>query len=135
MPAISEVRRRNKRIVVVICLVVAGLHFVTGPGYSGPFPVFVNGYMIDILLPFSMFLLLGITGIDFLSSKLLRSVAVFGVGAIAETLQYVGIGIFGHTFDPWDYVMFIFGIGSAILFESTVLSVATSGSGPAAKKF
>jgi hypothetical protein len=135
MPATSEVRRGNRRIVVAICLVVAGLHFVTGPGYSGPFPVFVNGYMIDILLPFAMFLLLGIAGIDFLSAKLLRSAAVFGVGAIAETLQYFGIGIFGRTFDPWDYVMFLAGIGGAILFESTVLSVATSGNGPAAKRF
>ena len=56
-------RRRNKRIVVAICVVVGGLHFVNGPGYAGPFKPFVNGYMIDILLRFAMFRLLGISDI------------------------------------------------------------------------
>ena len=122
MPNEGTDRRRDKRIVVAICVVVAGLHFVTGPGYAGPFKLFVNGYMIDILLPFAMFLLLGIAGIEFLRGRLLRAVAVFGVGAGAETLQYFGIGIFGQTFDPLDYVMFLVGIVGGVVFEAWVLS-------------
>jgi hypothetical protein len=40
-----------KRIVItLIALFVAGLHFITGENYRGQFPVFVNGYMIGILL-------------------------------------------------------------------------------------
>ena len=76
MPVDGAARRRNKRIVVAICLVVGGLHFVTGPGYAGPFKAFVNGYMIDILLPFAMFLLLGIADIRLLRSRLLRFIAI-----------------------------------------------------------
>ena len=45
-------------LVVSINLLVAALHFLTGPGYTGPFPVFVNGYLIDILLPFALYFLL-----------------------------------------------------------------------------
>ena len=122
MPVDGAARRRNKRIVVAICLVVGGLHFVTGPGYAGPFKAFVNGYMIDILLPFAMFLLLGIADIRLLRSRLLRFIAVFGAGACFETLQYFGVGIFGQTFDPLDYLMFILGLLCGVVFESTVLA-------------
>ena len=52
----------NRKVVVVVIAVAVGLlHFVTGPNYRGPFPVFVNGYMIDVLLPFAMVLVLGIS--------------------------------------------------------------------------
>ena len=122
VPTEGRDRRRNKRIVVGICLAVGGLHFVTGPGYAGPFKVFVNGYLIDILLPFAMFLLLGVQNLRYLHGKWVRSLLVFGVGAAAETSQYFGLEIFGRTFDPLDYVMFAIGIGSAALFEQAVLS-------------
>ncbi len=42
---------RVKTLVVAVALAVGLLHFVTGPNYHGPFRVFVNGYLIDILLP------------------------------------------------------------------------------------
>ena len=112
----------RKAIVVLIALVVGLLHFVTGPEYSGPFPSFVNGYLIDILLPFAMYLLLGVAGLPFLRSGLARGALVFAIGAVAETLQYFGVPVFGQTFDLLDYLMFGFGIGLAVLFERLVLS-------------
>jgi hypothetical protein len=69
-----------------------------------------------------MYLLLGVSGLPILGSELARGVAVFAVGAIAETLQYFGVPIFGQTFDPLDYLMFGVGIGLAALFERLVLS-------------
>lgn len=44
----------RKWITVVISLMVGALQFVTGEDYQGPFPLFVNGYMIDILLPMTL---------------------------------------------------------------------------------
>ena len=52
----------------------------------------------------------------------MRFVLVFGVGAVAETLQYFGVEVFGRTFDPIDYVMFAVGIVCAVIFERAVLS-------------
>ena len=115
-------RHRNKLIVVAICAVVGGLHLVTGSGYGGPFRAFVNGYLIDILLPFAMYLLLGVQNLDRFHGRLLRFLLVFGVGAAAETAQYFGFEILGHTFDPLDYVMFIAVLAAAALFEWAVLS-------------
>lgn len=117
-----SVSHRNKLIVIAICVVVGGLHFVTGPGYTGPLSEFVNGYMIDVLLPFAMYLLLGVQNLERFHGRLVRFVLVFGVGAAAETLQYFGLAIFGRTFDPLDYVMFVIGIVGAMLFERAVLS-------------
>ena len=112
----------NRKIIVVFIAVVVGLlHFVKGPNYNGPFPVFVNGYMIDILLPFAMYLVLGVAKQSILRSGIARGVFVFSIGAITETLQYFDVPIFGRTFDLLDYLMFGFGIGLAVFFEKFVL--------------
>ena len=113
---------KRKVVVVLIAVVVGLLHFLTGPGYRGPVPGFVNGYMIDILLPFAMVLVLGIADQSVLRSGVARGGFVFAIGAITETLQYFGIPIFGRTFDLLDYVMFGIGIGLALVFEKVVLS-------------
>ena len=112
----------RKAIVVTIALVVGLLHFPTGPGYGGPLPVFVNSYLIDVLLPFAMFLVLGVGDHPFLRSRVGRGIAVFAVGAVTETLQYFDVPIFGRTFDWVDYVMFGMGIGLAVIFEEFVLA-------------
>ena len=118
----AKVRLRQKQIVTGICIVVGGLHFVTGSNYNGPLTTFVNGYLIDILLPFAMYLLLGVQNVRQFHGKMMRFFLVFGVGAVSETLQYFGVEIFGRTFDPLDYLMFVVGIIGAGLFERAVLS-------------
>jgi hypothetical protein len=124
----NKVSHRDRRIVVTICLAVAALHFVIGPQYAGPLQEFVSGYLIDILLPFAMFLLLGIQNLDRLHGKFTRLILVFGVGAAAETMQYFGMDILGHTFDPLDYAMYLAGIVLAVIFERLVLSRSPRGS-------
>jgi hypothetical protein len=122
----------RKVIVVFIAVVVGLLHFLTGPNYRGPFPAFVNGYLIDILLPCAMYLVLGVAKQKILRSGLARGVLVFAIGAVTETLQYFGVPIFGRTFDPLDYFMFGVGIGLAAVFERMVLSRIPVGIPPAA---
>jgi len=121
-PTTNQSPTNRKIIVVFIAVAVGLLHFLTGPGYRGPAPVFVNGYMIDILLPFAMVLVLGVADQSLLRSRLARGGFVFAIGAIAETLQYFGVPIFGRTFDPLDYLMFGIGIGLAVVFERVVWS-------------
>ena len=82
---------RRKRIAVVlgICMPVVVLHFVTGTGYHGPARWFVNGYLIDMLLPFYLYFLAGLAleGKRRLHSWPVRAAAVLAIGACIETLQ------------------------------------------------
>jgi pimeloyl-ACP methyl ester carboxylesterase len=60
MPSLNPPR---KPVAVAICLAVGALHLFAGPHYRGPLRAFVAGYLIDLVLPFSLVLLLGV-GLD-----------------------------------------------------------------------
>jgi hypothetical protein len=104
-------RSLGKRVVVVVISVAVGLlHFVTGTSYRGPFPAFVNGYLIDILLPMSLYFLLSLTEHSLFRSWVVKALSVFGVGVAVETAQFFGAPLLGRTFDPLDYVMYAAGV-------------------------
>jgi len=116
MPSLNLPR---KPVVVTICLAVGALHLFTGPRYRGPLRPFVTGYLIDLVLPFSLVLLLGV-GLDrspTLRLPALRATAVFLFGATVEFLQYLGVPLFGRTFDPLDLLMYATGAVAALAFE------------------
>ena len=116
MPSLNLPR---KPVVVAICLAVGALHLVTGPGYHGPLRPFVTGYLIDLVLPFSLVLLLGV-GLEHspaLRHPMVRATAVFLLGAAVEFLQYLGVPLFGRTFDPVDLIMYAAGAIAALAFE------------------
>ena len=111
----------RKQIVVGIALGVGLLHFVVGPGYAGPWRGFVRGYLIDILLPFALYLLLSLPAIRCLRHPGARAAVVLGVGVAVETLQFHGVPIFGRTFDPLDLLMYGLGVLAGVVFERAVL--------------
>lgn len=122
----------NQRIVVVAIAIAVGLlHFPLGRGYQGLWPGFVSGYLIDILLPFAMFLVFGISKLGWLRPKWARAGVIFAVGAASETMQYFDIPIFGRTFDPMDFVAYAFGLGLGAAFETLVVArLATANPDP-----
>lgn len=100
----------KRQIITGMALAVGALHFLTGENYQGPFPIFVNGYLIDILLPMILFLLLSLFENRFIRSILFRAFAVFAFGCIVEASQYFGYPIFGSTFDPIDILAYAAGV-------------------------
>ena len=121
----QELRRgRLRKILVVFGIVipVALLHFVTGPGYTGPFPVFVNGYLIDILLPLTAYFLLVFIEpqIPLLRRWYVKSALVFAIGAGIEMAQFFGLPLLGRTFDPLDFAMYGAGVLLAAVFDTVV---------------
>ena len=120
----------RKPVVVVICVAVAALHLVTGPHYAGPLRAFVTGYLIDLALPFSLVLLLGVglAPVPVLRQPLTRAGIVFCIGAVVEGSQYIGIPLFGRTFDPIDLLMYAAGATAALGFERLAFSPSTQGS-------
>lgn len=117
----------RKPVVAAICVVVAALHLVTGPDYRGPFRAFVTGWLIDLALPFALVLLLGVGAESWpmWRGAARRATAVFLVGAGVEVLQYLGVPLFGHTFDPVDVLMYALGVLAAVAFERVVFAPET----------
>ena len=115
--------QRNIRITILIVCVnlsIALLHFVTGRHYAGPFPGFVNGYLLDILVPFGLYFLLCASekNLKFLKPWYVKGTLVFLVGSCVEMSQFFGVPIFGETFDPMDFVMYALGGILAAIFDT-----------------
>jgi hypothetical protein len=119
---VGSTSRDRRKTVVVVCLVVpiALLHFFTGSAYRGPWPEFVNGYLLDILVPFAFYFLLVLPETPLLRLWPVKASLVFGAGACVEIAQYFGAPILGQTFDPLDFVMYGLGVVLAALLDTVV---------------
>ncbi len=111
-----KVKNCKRAFVITLAIIIAILHFVIGPNYEGPFKSFLRGYLIDIILPFFLYFLFTLN-INQTWQKIAVGAGVFVFGTIIEYLQYRGVGVFGSTFDPYDFAAYFVGIGSAILFD------------------
>lgn len=107
----------KRGVIVAIALIVAALHFLTGKQYQGPAPAFVNGYLIDIVLPLMLFLLLSLVPNKLIRSPIFRACAVFVFGCCVEASQYFGRPIFGSTFDPFDFLAYAGGVALGALLD------------------
>lgn len=108
---------KKKALIVGIALSVSLLHFITGPQYAGPFPEFVNSYLIDILLPYTLYMLLTLFGTALFADWAIKAIIIFSLGLIVELSQYVEIPLLGSVFDPWDIVMYALGVGLAVFCD------------------
>lgn len=109
-------------LIVLIMIPIALLHFVTGSSYKGPWPLFVNGYLIDILLPFGFYFLLCLFDNALLKPWYVKGIIVFGAATAVEITQFFGIPLFGSTFDPLDVVAYGFGVLLAIIFDTQIFA-------------
>lgn len=112
--------RARRKTLVVVCIVVpiALLHFFTGSAYNGPWPELVNGYLLDILVPFAFYLLLVLPETSLLRPWSVKALAVFGAGASVEIAQYFGAPILGRTFDLLDFAAYGLGVAAAVLLDT-----------------
>ena len=117
MEILGNMQLPRKWLTTVIALAVGALHFVTGENYQGPFPIFVNGYLIDILLPMVLVLLMGLIENRLIRSAPFRAFAVFGFGCFVEASQYFGHPFFGSTFDLLDILAYAGGVTLGLLLD------------------
>lgn len=114
---------RAKIVVVIFALLVGAVHFIIGPNYQGPFKPFLGGYLIDIILPASLFLLFHL----FLQGQLPRKVSRFAsvimvlfIGFTVEILQFFDIHLLGETYDPLDFLMYILGVTLGFFMDKAI---------------
>jgi hypothetical protein len=123
-PRSEAVKRQSKKSIVTVCIMVpiALLHFVTGKSYTGPYPEFVNGYLIDILLPFGLYFLLSPQDAvkPVLRRWWVKALPVLAIAYAVETAQLFGAPILGRTFDPLDYLAYTLGVILAVTADKMV---------------
>ena len=73
---------------------------------------------MDILVPFAFYLLLTLQETALVQPWPVKALLVFGAAASVEIAQYVGVPIFGRTFDPLDIVMYGLGVALAVLLDT-----------------
>lgn len=116
--------QKSKYLIVGISLFIALLHFLVGPNYQGIFRDFVRGYLIDILLPFNLYLLLQISlrkNISVYKSRIVGAAFTFSFGTLVELLQSKNIHFLGETYDPVDIFMYGIGIGVGVILDLTII--------------
>jgi hypothetical protein len=116
--------KKSTYIIVSISIFVGLLHFVIGPDYQGIFKHFIRGYLIDILLPMNLYLLIQISlrkNISVNKTRIIGAIIPVAFGTIVEILQLYEIEFLGRTFDPWDLLMYVIGVGLGIVIDLTII--------------
>lgn len=116
--------KKSTYLIVSISIFVGLLHFVIGPDYQGIFKPFIRGYLIDILLPMNLYLLLQISvrkSISVNKARIIGAIFTVAFGTIVEILQLYDIEFLGRTYDPWDLIMYIIGVGLGIIIDLTII--------------
>ena len=116
--------KKSTYIIVLISIFVALLHFVIGPDYQGIFKHFIRGYLIVILLPMNLYLLIQISlrkNISVNKARIIGAIITFAFGTIVEILQLYEIEFLGRTYDPWDILMYLTGIGLGLVIDLTII--------------
>jgi hypothetical protein len=113
-------------IIVIFGLLVGILHFLTGSHYQGSIRLFMNGYLIDILLPALLFLLFIQTlqkQFSWKARRIFSLLSVLLIGFTVEILQFFDIHFLGETYDPLDFLMYILGVGLGLLIDRMILKL------------
>jgi len=111
-------------VVVGVMLAIAVIHvFSPGALLRGRLRVLYYSYFMDIVLPFGLYLLLGLSAaqVRFLRGWRVKALLVIGVTSCAEVLQGLGVPLFGRTFDPRDFAMFAGGVLLAVVADRFLL--------------
>ena len=116
-------QKRRYILGLSMIAVIALMHiFRVGSNLEGKWLSLYYSYASDFLLPFGFYFLLCISElkINFLRNWYVKAGLLLCITILAECLQYFGFYALGETFDPVDIVMYIAGVGAAVILERFV---------------
>ena len=117
--------KKSTYLIVAISLFIGLLHFLTGPGYQGMFKHFVQGYLIDLLLPLNVYLLLQLSlrkKLTVYTSRIVGALFTFSFGVFVELLQLNKFALLGNTYDPLDILMYAIGVSLGLIVDLTIIN-------------
>jgi hypothetical protein len=117
----NRLTQRNRIIVgFSIITIIALIHiFRVGNYLNGDLYLLYYSYVSDLIIPFGVYFLLCISEltIKILQKWYVKAAFIIGITSLAEILQLLGIYALGITFDPIDILMYVLGVGFAVIFD------------------
>ncbi len=119
-----EIKTKKIRLVVFMQLVIASFFVVGARWASLPVYLFFQSYFADIIIPFSFYFLLTMSGDEtkYLNAWWKRALAILALTFASETLQYFGIYALARVFDPVDYLMYVIGVLLAAFVDRKIFT-------------
>ncbi len=101
-------------------LIIALQHiFRVGTYFEGDFYLYYYSYASDPIMPFGFYFLLFMNELEIkiLRKWYIKAAIIIGATTFAEILQFFGVYALGKTFDPIDILMYVLGVGAAVIFD------------------
>jgi hypothetical protein len=121
----NRLTKRNRKIVGLgITAIIVLIHaFRVGIYLSGDLYLFYYSYVSDLIIPFGVYFLLCITElkIKIFQKWYAKAAFIILITTIEEILQLLGINALGITFDPIDILMYVSGVGIAVIIDRFLL--------------
>ena len=124
---LSDDFRHTQRVRITVGLsiitIIALIHvFRIGSYLNGKLYLLYYSYVSDLILPFGFYFLLCINElyITILRKWYVKAAILVGLTTFLETLQFFGIYALGITFDPFDILAYITGVGVAVVSDRLV---------------
>lgn len=117
----DRLTRRNRTIAgLSIVTIIALIHIIGVGNYlNGKLYSLYYSYVSDLIMPFGIYFLLCISelSIKIFQKWYVKAVFIIGITTLAEILQLFGIYALGITFDPVDFLIYISGVGLAVICD------------------
>ncbi len=117
----------NQRVRIIaglsIITIIALIHIIGVRNYlKGDFYLIYCSYASDLIIPFGIYFLLCISELRYriLKKWYVKASIIIGLTTLAEFLQLLGIYALGITFDPIDIIVYVLGVGIAVIFDRLV---------------
>lgn len=119
-----KLAQRNRIIVgSSIMFIIALQHiFRVGTYFKGDLYLFYYSYVSDLIMPFGFYFLLFMNDlkIKILRKWYIKAAIIIGATTLAEILQFFGVYALGKTFDPIDILMYVLGVGTAVIIDRLI---------------
>ncbi len=120
---INITQRKRKVVGLIIMTIIVFIHvFRVGNYLDGALHSFYYSYVSDLIIPFGVYFLLCIAefNIKIFRKWYVKALLIIGFTTLAEILQFFGIYAIGITFDFMDILMYIIGVGVAVIMDRLI---------------
>jgi hypothetical protein len=116
-------QRMRKVVGLIIMTIIVLIHvFRVGNYLDGVLHSFYYSYVSDLIIPFGVYFLLCIAEfkIKIFRKWYIKALLIIGFTTLAEILQFFGFYVLGITFDIIDILMYIIGVGVAVIIDRLI---------------